>query len=69
VVTEAFARKGVAYLKGDWTSRSAEIAAGLGTFGRNGVPLYVVYPAGATTPTVLPQILSEGTILEAIEGR
>jgi thiol:disulfide interchange protein/DsbC/DsbD-like thiol-disulfide interchange protein len=69
VVIEAFARKDVAYLKGDWTSRSAEIAAGLGTFGRNGVPLYVVYPAGATTPTVLPQILSEGTILEAIEGR
>jgi thiol:disulfide interchange protein DsbD len=71
VVAEAFARKGVAYLKADWTSRSAEIAAALGTFGRNGVPLYVVYPAATgapTTPTVLPQILSEGTILEAIEG-
>jgi len=73
-VAEAFARKGVAYLKADWTSRSAEIAAALGTFGRNGVPLYVVYPAGtgaagaAPAPTVLPQILSEGTILEAIES-
>jgi thiol:disulfide interchange protein DsbD len=74
VVTEAFARKGVAYLKADWTSRSAEIAAALGAFGRNGVPLYVVYPAAAGTagaanaPTVLPQILSERTILGAIEG-
>ena len=73
-VAEAFARKGVTYLKADWTSRSAEIAAALGTFGRNGVPLYVVYPAAtgaagaAPAPTVLPQILSEGTILEAIEG-
>jgi thiol:disulfide interchange protein/DsbC/DsbD-like thiol-disulfide interchange protein len=69
VVADAFARKGVTYLKADWTSRSAEIATALGTFGRNGVPLYVVYPAGATgAPTVLPQILSEGSILEAIEG-
>ena len=74
VVAEAFARKGVVYLRADWTSRSAEIAAALGTFGRNGVPLYVVYPAGArvagtaAAPTVLPQILSERTILEAIEA-
>ncbi len=73
-VAGAFARKGVAYLKADWTSRSPEIASALGSFGRNGVPLYVVYPAAtgaavaAPAPIVLPQILSEGTILEAIEG-
>jgi thiol:disulfide interchange protein DsbD len=71
-VAETFARKGVVYLKADWTSRSAEIAAVLGSFGRSGVPLYVVYPsrAGHTVapePQVLPQILSEGTIIDAIE--
>jgi thiol:disulfide interchange protein/DsbC/DsbD-like thiol-disulfide interchange protein len=71
-VAEAFARKGVVYLKADWTSRSAEIASVLGSFGRSGVPLYVVYPsrAGRTVapePRVLPQILSEGTIIEAID--
>ncbi|MGH7366830.1 MAG: thioredoxin family protein, partial [Candidatus Rokuibacteriota bacterium] len=71
-VTEAFARKGVVYLKADWTNRSAEIAAVLGSFGRSGVPLYVVYPARAgqavaPAPRVLPQILSEATIIEAIE--
>jgi len=53
-------------------SRSAEIASILGSFGRSGVPLYVVYPSRAartTTPQprVLPQILTEGTIIEAIE--
>ena len=37
-VAEAFARKGVVYLKADWTSRSAEIASVLGSFGRSGVP-------------------------------
>jgi thiol:disulfide interchange protein DsbD len=71
-VAEAFARHGVVYLKADWTSRSAEIAAVLGTFGRSGVPLYVVYPARAGRPVapeprVLPQILSEGTVIEAID--
>ena len=43
-VAEAFARKGVVYLKADWTSRSAEIASVLSSFGRSGVPLYVIYP-------------------------
>ncbi|HSE06151.1 MAG TPA: thioredoxin family protein, partial [Methylomirabilota bacterium] len=71
-VAEAFARRGVVYLKADWTSRSAEIASVLGSFGRNGVPLYVIYPArgdqaAAPEPWVLPQILTEGTIIEAID--
>jgi thiol:disulfide interchange protein/DsbC/DsbD-like thiol-disulfide interchange protein len=71
-VAESFARRGVVYLKADWTSRSAEIASVLGAFGRSGVPLYVVYPArsgpaAAPEPRVLPQILSEGTIIDAID--
>ena len=71
-VAEAFARQGVVYLKADWTNRSAEIASVLGSFGRSGVPLYVIYPAragkpAAPEPRVLPQILSEGTIIDAID--
>ncbi len=71
-VAEAFTRKGVVYLKADWTSRSAEIASVLSSFGRSGVPLYVMYPsragrAVAPEPRVLPQILSEGTIIEALD--
>jgi thiol:disulfide interchange protein DsbD len=71
-VAEAFARKGVVYLKADWTSRSAEIASVLGSFGRSGVPLYIVYPSRgertvAPEPRVLPQILSEGTIIDAFD--
>ncbi|HXA96568.1 MAG TPA: thioredoxin family protein [Candidatus Dormibacteraeota bacterium] len=71
-VAEAFARKGVVYLKADWTSQSPEIATVLGSFGRSGVPLYVVYPARrgaavAAEPRVLPQILSESTLIEAVD--
>ena len=65
-VVEAMKRNGVAYLKADWTSKSPEIAALLESFGRSGVPLYVLYRRGSSSPRVLPQILSEGTILAAV---
>ena len=68
-VAEAFARKGVVYLKADWTSKSPKIAALLESFGRSGVPLYVVYGKGrASEPRVLPQILGERTLIEAVES-
>jgi thiol:disulfide interchange protein DsbD len=71
-VAEALSRRGVVYLKADWTNRSAEIATVLESFGRSGVPLYVVYPARKgqappAEPRVLPQILSEATIIDAID--
>jgi thiol:disulfide interchange protein DsbD len=71
-VRDALARKGVATLKADWTTRDPGITEMLGSFGRNGVPLYVLYPAGPAFPeggpTVLPQILSEGVVIRALEN-
>ncbi len=67
-VTDAFARKGVVRLKADWTTRDPAITHVLGSFGRNGVPLYLLYPPGAAAePTVLPQILSESVVVDATE--
>ena len=67
-VTDAFARKGVVRLKADWTTRDPAITRVLGSFGRNGVPLYLLYPPGpAAEPTVLPQILTEGVVVAATE--
>ena len=43
-VAEAFADKGVVRLQGDWTRRDAQITHVLDSFGRNGVPLYLLYP-------------------------
>jgi thiol:disulfide interchange protein DsbD len=66
-VAAAFARTGVVYLKADWTVRDAEIAQALAEHGRNGVPLYLVYTAGSEgAPTVLPQLLTEQTVIEAV---
>jgi thiol:disulfide interchange protein DsbD len=67
-VTDVFARKGVVTLKADWTNRDPVITRVLGSFGRSGVPLYLLYAPGTTGgPVVLPQILSEGVVVDAIE--
>jgi thiol:disulfide interchange protein DsbD len=66
-VTDAFARKGVVMLKADWTNRDPSITEVLGSFGRSGVPLYLLYPATGE-PAVLPQILSEGAVIEAVHN-
>jgi thiol:disulfide interchange protein DsbD len=68
-VARAFADKGVVYLKGDWTNRNPEISRTLQAFGRSGVPLYLLYPRGSSaggSPVVLPEILTEGTLIEAL---
>ena len=72
-VAARLAQKGVTPLKADWTNRDPAIVQVLGSFQRSGVPLYVLYP-GATAggqdhgrPRVLPQILTEGIVLEALD--
>lgn len=62
-VQQAFGEKHVAYLKGDWTRQDPALTAYLRENGRDGVPLYVFYPAGNGLPVMLPQILTEGAIL------
>ena len=48
------------------TRRNA-ISAELQRHGRSGVPLYLLYPAaGAGEPEVLPQLLTEGLVLQAL---
>jgi thiol:disulfide interchange protein DsbD len=66
-VAEAFRRTGTVYMTGDWTARDPVIAAALAEHGRSGVPLYLVYPAGGGSPTVLPQLLTEGAVIKAVE--
>jgi thiol:disulfide interchange protein DsbD len=67
-VADAFAKNHVAYLKGDWTSRDAVIARTLAEHGRAGVPLYLVYGRDPSAPPqVLPQLLTEGAVIAALE--
>ncbi len=67
-VQQRFADLGVVALKADWTSRDQIIAETLAKFGRNSVPLYVLYHSSATEPIVLPEILTPGIVLEALNN-
>ncbi len=67
-VHAAFAGKNVALLVADWTNKNPEITALLEAHGREGVPLYLYYAPGAAEPKILPQILTEGEVVKALNG-
>jgi thiol:disulfide interchange protein DsbD len=67
-VRERFAALDVVALKGDHTFLPRDITLELQKFGRAGVPLVVVYPRDpAGEPVVLPEILTPGMVLAALE--
>lgn len=68
-VRKALKARHVALFRADWTNADPAIEKALASFGRNGVPLYVLYPADpAAPPTLLPQILTPGLVLSAIDA-
>ncbi|MDP2215415.1 protein-disulfide reductase DsbD [Phenylobacterium sp.] len=67
-VAESLASTGAVYLKGDWTRKDDVIAAELARHGRAGVPLYLVYDTRGSEPVILPQILTEGLVVRALEA-
>lgn len=68
-VVDAFEKKGIVALKADWTSRDPEITAALAAFGRNSVPLYVLYTGNSEDPPrLLPEILTTSAVLSALEA-
>jgi thiol:disulfide interchange protein DsbD len=65
-VVAAFDAAGVVRMRADWTTRDDRITQALAQFGRNGVPLYMLYDTKGQ-PTVLPEILTEGIVLAALD--
>lgn len=65
-VRSAFEAKDVQYLKGDWTNQDAEISRLLEAYGRSGVPLYLLYAGASGEARVLPQILTQSIVIDAI---
>lgn len=58
----------VVTMKADWTNQDADITKLLNKFGRSGVPLYVVFPAGKPTePIVLPEVITESLVIEKLD--
>jgi thiol:disulfide interchange protein DsbD len=66
---KAFEQTGTVKLKGDWTNRDPEITALLKELGRAGVPLYLYWAPGADKPLILPQVLTEASIVAQLTAK
>lgn len=65
---EALRREGVALLRADWTRRDPTITRVLRSeFNKAAVPVNVIYHPGAERAVVLPDLLTVGQVLEALE--
>jgi thiol:disulfide interchange protein DsbD len=67
-VQDAFAQRNVALVKADWTNRDPAITQALKSHGRSGVPVYVLYPGDGSGPTLLPEVLTEDIVLDALDA-
>jgi thiol:disulfide interchange protein DsbD len=65
-VQRAFADANVALLRADWTQHDESIAQALSALGRSGVPAYVLYAPGQSSPQVLPEVLTPGIVTDAV---
>ena len=61
-----FAAHNVLLLRADWTRRDAAITQELAQLGRSGVPVYALYDAGTSPPTLLPEILRASAVRQAL---
>ena len=58
--------KNIIYLKADWTRKDPEIASMLASYGRTGVPLYLLFPSQGD-PIILPELLTEDLLLDFLK--
>jgi thiol:disulfide interchange protein len=65
-VQQAFTSANVALFRADWTQHDESIAEALQKLGRSGVPAYALYTPGQTSPRLLPEALTPGIVLDAI---
>ena len=58
----------VVCMRADWTRPDPAIATYLASFGRYGIPFNVVYGPASRYGLVLPELLSTGAVLEALDA-
>ncbi len=68
-VKQELSRLAVATFKADWTLYDDDIRQVLASFGKAGVPMYLVYgPASPGEPVVLPELLTVDVVLDALRN-
>jgi thiol:disulfide interchange protein DsbD len=66
-VQKAFQDANVALLKADWTRGDDAITQTLTGLGRSGVPAYALYVPGEAQPRLLPEALTPGIVIDAVD--
>jgi thiol:disulfide interchange protein DsbD len=66
-VLKTFAEKKVATLRADWTNKDPRITAELASYNRSAVPFNLIWMPGQDAPLILPEILTAGTVLDALK--
>ncbi|MCB1314890.1 MAG: hypothetical protein KDK27_03005, partial [Leptospiraceae bacterium] len=59
--------RNIKMLKADWTTHDPRITRALESYGRSGVPLYVLYIPPEYNPILLPEVLTESAVMTALE--
>ena len=67
-VKEFMAANDIKYVVADWTNKDKDILDALNVYGRSGVPLYVYWKPGMVKPYILPAILTEKIVLDALKN-
>jgi thiol:disulfide interchange protein DsbD len=65
-VRRIFRDKRVATLRGDWTNQDPQITAELAKYHLSAVPFNQVWLPGGGEPVILPQLLTPGIVLDAV---
>jgi thiol:disulfide interchange protein DsbD len=67
-VLRTFAERKIATLRADWTSKDPRITAELARYGRSAVPFNLLWFPGREEPVILPELLTAGVVLEALQA-
>jgi suppressor for copper-sensitivity B len=66
-IRDRLAQPGVVRLRADWTRPDPAIADYLASHGRYGIPFNAVYGPGAPDGVLLPELLTEEAVIQALE--
>jgi thiol:disulfide interchange protein len=66
-VLKTFRDEKIATLRGDWTNADPLITAELAKYHRSAVPFNLVYLPGRPEPETLPELLTPGIVLQAVD--
>ncbi len=66
-VLKYFAEKKIVTLRADWTNKDARITRELASYQRSAVPFNLIWMPGRDAPVILPELLTPGTVLDALK--